>query len=318
MTVIKQLVDKEDFTGYYLLKECELKQTNATPPKDYFDIVLSDKSGTISAKWWDISAADKETFAPMMLVKLKGITHIYRDKLQVKVQRVRKVTPEDGVSITDFVRTAPITSDNLVATIRNVTKEISNEQIQAMVTYCLDKVADKLAHYPAAKTHHHAYFGGLAYHTVRMLEIGRFVCHQRPFLNPDLIYAGIILHDIAKTAEMTAELGVVSEYSVQGKLIGHIALAANWITEAAIKLNIDVDSEVVVVLSHIVLAHHGLLEWGSPVQPQIAEAIALHLIDSLDAKLQMVEDALEATPERDQWTAMVRGLDNKAIYRTNL
>lgn len=316
MTLIKQLTTHEEFTGFYLLKELEIRQTNATPAKDYFDIVLCDASGQAAAKYWDVSPADKETFFPMSLVKVKGVVQTYRDKQQIKIIKIRKATEQDGVSATDFIRSAPIRPVDLIHTIMQAVQSIADPVIRTIVQHCVSKVEEKLLHYPAAKTHHHAYCAGLAYHIVRMLEIGEFLCRQRPFLNPDLIRAGIILHDIAKPEEMIAQLGIVSEYSVTGKLIGHISLASNWITEAAVCHQMPLDSDRVVALQHLVLSHHNLGEWGSPVQPQTAEAVALHHIDALDAKLQMVEDALEATPESERWTPMIRGLDNQAIYRT--
>ncbi|MCQ6563079.1 3'-5' exoribonuclease YhaM family protein [Paenibacillus mendelii] len=315
MTLMKQLTANDEFVGYYLLKELEVKQTNGTPPKDYFDIVLCDASGQMSAKYWDVTPTDKETFFPMELVKVQGIVQTYRERLQVKVFRIRKVTPEDGVTLTDFIRSAPIRPVDLVHMIKQAIHSITDEEIRTVVSFCVAKVEEKLMHYPAAKTHHHAYFAGLAYHIVRMLEIGEFICKQRPFLNPDYIKAGIILHDIAKPEEMIAQLGIVSDYSVQGKLIGHISMVSNWITEAAIRCEYDLQSEKIIGLQHLVLSHHNLGEWGSPVQPQMAEAVALHHIDAMDAKLQMVEDALDTTPETEPWTPMIRGLENKAIYR---
>ncbi|UQZ85653.1 3'-5' exoribonuclease YhaM [Paenibacillus konkukensis] len=318
MTLIKSLVNQDEFVGFYLLKELEVKQTNGTPPKDYFDIVMCDSSGQLSAKYWDVSAADKETFFPMGLVKIRGIVQTYRERLQVKITRIRKATENDGVSLTDFIRSAPIRPVDLVYTIKQVMASIQDDGIKTLVSYCVNKVDEKLMHYPAAKTHHHAYYAGLAYHMVRMLEIADFVCKQRPFLNADLLKAGIILHDIAKPEEMIAQLGIVTDYSVQGKLLGHISMASNWITEAAIHSGIDLQSERVIALQHLVLSHHNLGEWGSPVQPQTAEAVALHHIDALDAKLQMVEDALDSLPESEAWTPMIRGLENKPIYRTKL
>ncbi|CAM3670083.1 MULTISPECIES: 3'-5' exoribonuclease YhaM family protein [Paenibacillus] len=315
MKPINQLSVQDEFVGFYLLKELNLRQTNGTPPKDYFDIILSDSSGQISAKYWDVSIQDKETFFPMQLVKIRGTVLSYRDQPQVKISRIRKATEEDGVSITDFVRAAPIRPIDLLHTIKLAIQDISNPEVKLIVQYCVDKVEEKLMHYPAAKTYHHAYFAGLAYHIVRMLEIGDFICRQRPFLKPDFIKAGIILHDIAKPEEMIAQMGIVTDYSNQGKLIGHIVLASNWIVEAAVAHHIPLESEVVLGLQHLVLSHHNLGEWGSPVQPQTAEAVALHHIDLLDAKLQMVEDALDTTAESEPWTPMVRGLDNKAIYR---
>jgi 3'-5' exoribonuclease len=317
-TVIKNLAEGDEFVGFYLIKELEVKQTNSTPPRDFMDLVLSDSSGQVSAKYWEASTTDKETFFPMVLVKVQGITQIYRDKLQVKVVRIRKATEQDGVSVTDFIRSAPISPDNLQQVIIQAMDSIVDEQMRAVVAYCVNKVEDKLLHSPAAKTHHHAYFGGLAYHIVRMLEIGEFVCKQRPFLNSDLIKAGIILHDIAKPEEMLSQYGIVTEYSNQGKLIGHISMASNWITEAAIKLDIDLDSEKIMALQHLVLSHHNLGEWGSPVQPQLAEAVALHHIDSMDAKLQMIEDTLDTTSSSEEWTPFIRGLENKSFYRLKL
>lgn len=315
MTLINTLTNQDEFTGFYILKELEVKQTNGTPPKDYFDIVLGDSSGQLSAKFWDASATDKETFFPMDLVKVQGIAHTYRERLQVKISKMRKVTDEDGVNITDFIRAAPIQPIDLLYTIKQTLESIQDDEMRTIVNFCVTKVEGKLMHYPAAKMHHHAFYAGLSYHMVRMLELGEFICKQRPFLNSDLIKAGIILHDIAKTEELTAELGIVKEYSVQGKLLGHISMASNWITEAAIRCDIDLHSEKVICLQHMVLSHHNLGEWGSPVQPQMAEAVALHFIDAMDAKLQMVEDALDTTPETEEWTPFIRGLENKAIYR---
>lgn len=318
MTLINQLNSQDEFVGFYLLKEVEIKQTNNTPPKDYLDIVLSDGSGELPAKLWDASSTDKETFFPMGLVKVKGLVQTYRDKLQVKILQIRPAKEEDGVRLTDFIRSAPIPANTLVQIISQVVQEISDQELREIVKFCVQKVEGQLEQAPAAKTHHHNYYGGLAYHMVRMLELGDFLCKQRPFLNADLLKAGIVLHDIAKPEEMVAQLGIVSEYSVPGKLIGHIAMVSSWITEAALKLEIATDSPKVIALQHLVLSHHNLGEWGSPVQPQMAEAVALHHIDTLDAKLQMVEDAMQTTPDKDEWTPIIRGLENKAIYKTRI
>lgn len=318
MTMIKELITNDEFVGFYLLKELELKQTNTSPAKDYFDLVLCDASGQLPAKYWDVKETERDNFSPMTLVKVQGIVQLYREKPQVKISRIRNVRDEDGVSLTDFVRAAPMGATELLEVINKVIESISDPVIRDIVGFCVDKVREKLAHYPAAKMHHHAYFAGLAYHIVRMLEISEFLCKQRSFLNADMIKAGIILHDIAKPEEMIAHLGVVSDYSIQGKLIGHIAMAASWITEAALRLELPLDSEQVIGLQHLILSHHNLGEWGSPVQPQTAEAVALHHIDAMDAKLQMAEDALSATSDKELWTQPIRGLENKALYRMTL
>ncbi|MFC4601138.1 3'-5' exoribonuclease YhaM family protein [Cohnella hongkongensis] len=315
MTLIKDLSTNDEFVGFCLLKELELKQTNTSPAKDYFDLVLCDSSGQLPAKYWDVKETERDNFSPMTLVKVQGIVQLYREKPQLKIIRIRNIREEDGVSLTDFIRAAPMGSTELLEVIDRVIESISDPVIRDSVSFCVDKVREKLAHYPAAKMHHHAYFAGLAYHVVRMLEIGEFLCKQRPFLNADMIKAGIILHDIAKPEEMIAQLGVVTDYSTQGKLIGHIAMAASWITEAALRRELPLDSQQVIGLQHLILSHHNLGEWGSPVQPQTAEAVALHHIDALDAKLQMAEDALSATSDKELWTQPIRGLENKTLYK---
>lgn len=246
--LIKGFKDGDEFVGFYLIKEIEAKQTNSSVKKDYLDLVLADSSGHISAKFWNASKTDIETFFPMCLVKVQGVVQVYRDKLQDKVLRIRKTVEQNGVSITNFIRSAPIGAEELLPVIHQAVSSITNNDIRAIVTFCFEKVKDTIQSAPAAKSHHHAYFGGLAYHIVRMLELGEFICRQRPFLNSDLIKAGIILHDIAKPAEMISEYGIVIDYGNQGKLVGHISMATNWITEAAIKLGIDLESNVIMAL----------------------------------------------------------------------
>jgi len=315
MTQIKSFVVGDEITGFYLLKELELRQTRSTTPKDYFDIVLCDSTGEVQSKFWDVTPTDKETFFPLDIVKVQGVVQTYNDRLQFKISRIRKANEEDGVTLTDFIRSAPIAPVDLVYFIKKTSESIVDDLIRQIVLHCVTRVEDKLMHSPAAKNMHHAYYAGLAYHVYRMLELGEFICKQRPFLDQDLINAGIILHDIAKTEEMESELGIVSDYSLKGKLHGHISLVYGWITEAAVAHAIDLNDERIIALQHIVLSHHNLGEWGSPVQPQLPEAVALHYIDQMDAKLQMVEDAIDTTPDGEQWTPFIRGLENKQIYR---
>lgn len=307
----------DEIVGFYLVKELQVKQTNATPnnpSKDYFDLVLCDTSSEIPAKMWEVSPTDKETFFPLDIVKIKTTVTTFKDKPQLKITKMRKATEEDGYSLTDFIRSAPVQAVDLLHVIKTTAASIGNATIRSIVEYAIAKVGDKLMHYPAAKTHHHAFYSGLAYHICRMLELGDFICRQRPFLNADLLIAGIILHDIAKTEEMEAELGIVSDYSLRGKLLGHIAIGSLWVQEAAMQLGLPLDHENILALQHIILSHHNLGEWGSPVQPQLPEAIALHYIDQLDAKLQATEDAIDMAPVHESWTPKIRTLENQAIY----
>lgn len=164
MSLIKSFVVGDEITGFYLLKELELRQTRSTPPKDYFDIVFSDSSGEIPAKFWDVTTTDKETFFPLDIVKVQGVVQTYNEKLQFKINKIRKANEDDGVFLTDFIRSAPVAPVDLVHMIKKSMESINDSVIRQVVLHCVLKVEDKLMHYPAAKTMHHAYYAGLAYH----------------------------------------------------------------------------------------------------------------------------------------------------------
>ena len=315
MTLIKSMTPGNEVIGFYLAKELQVRQTNGTPAKDYFDITLCDASSEINAKFWDPSPDDKELIFSLDIVKVQGVVQLYQEKPQLKVTRMRKATSEDGYVLTDFIRSAPVQAVDLLHTIKTTAASIQDTSIRAIVEFCIAKVGDKLMHYPAGKSMHHAFYAGLAYHICRMIDLGESICRQRPFLNPDYLKAGIILHDIAKTEEMDAQLGVVSDYSLSGKLLGHIAIACNWVNEAVFRLELSPADERIIALQHIILSHHNKGEWGSPVQPQLAEAVALHYIDQLDAKLQAVEDAIDMTSDHELWTKPIRVIENKPVFR---
>lgn len=157
--LIKDFNDGDEFIGFFLIREIEAKQTNST--KDYLDIVLADSSGQIPAKYWDATKADIETFSSMCLVKVHGLVQLYREKLQAKVIRIRKATDQDEVSVTDFIRSAPVDVDILLSTITNAINSLTSNDIRSVVNYCFEKVKEEIKTSPAAKSHHHAYYGGL-------------------------------------------------------------------------------------------------------------------------------------------------------------
>ena len=172
---------------------------------------------------------------------------------------------------------------------------------------------EKLSYYPAASKNHHEYVSGLAYHTYGMLKVAESFCTLYPSLNKDLLYSGITLHDLGKTVELSGP--VVPEYTLEGKLLGHISISNAMIKETANKLHIE--GEEVTLLQHMILAHHGKNEYGSPVLPQIKEAEILYLIDNIDARMAMMDKALE-TVEYGKFTKRVFSLENRALYKPKM
>ena len=194
----------------------------------------------------------------------------------------------------------------------NGKRELTNPYFRRIVHNILGKYQEAFFEYPAAKRHHHAFVGGLSYHTLSMLRLAKSIAGQYPQINRSLLFAGVIIHDIGKTMELSGAIG--TEYTLKGNLLGHIVIMDEEITKACEELGIDENQEEVLLLKHLVLAHHGKLEYGSPVRPQLLEAEVLHHIDLLDATITMMSNALDKT-EPGAFSERVFGLDNRSFYK---
>lgn len=300
----------EDF---FLLKRCECRQTKSQPPSHYLDIVLSDQSGEINAKLWDCSDLDIADFdgSKNIVVKVKGTVIIYRDELQLKLDVIQHPEPHERIHVSEFVPSAPLHPADMVEEVYQYANKINHPDIQVIVTTILDEKKDDFWKYPAAKSIHHAIYGGLAYHTITMLKIANHLCEVYPSLNRDLLFAGVILHDLCKIDEFEDEFA--SDYSIQGQLIGHITMMANLIHEKAKELKIS--GEIPILLQHMVLTHHGHLEYGSPIQPKLKEAEILHYIDMIDSRMNAMDTAIEKANPKDIFTAPVKALGNRKLYK---
>ncbi len=175
----------------------------------------------------------------------------------------------------------------------------------------LDKVNEKFYKYPAASKIHHGYMGGLAEHTLGMAAVAEDIASLYPQLDRDLLIAGVLIHDLGKTAELGGL--IQSEYSEEGKLTGHISIGHAWLVEVADEKGLA-DTEEALLLRHMVLSHHGKLEYGSPITPEIPEAEVLSLIDNLDARLNTLKNAL-AGIKPGQWTQRIFALENRQFYK---
>lgn len=290
--------------------------TSSERPSEYLDVMVRDQEGSeIFVKFWNVTMDQKKLVEPLTLVEIQGKVGSHRGNKQLVATGVQLAYPPDGLELTDFVKKAPVDSVILVEAIFGAAAKISDYLIRNVVNYCLTKAGKSLHESPAAKDNHHNYYGGLAYHKTRMLQIADFICKQRPTLDKDLLFGGLILHDLAKVEEMNHKMGVVSEYTFKGKMIGHIVLVYGWTVEAATHLGYDSDDPRLVMLQHMILSHHNLGTWGSPTQPQLFEAVALHYIDQLDAKLQMAEDELDKLVAEEGWTSRVFALENKELFK---
>lgn len=308
---IGELAVGENFEGFLLIREAS--KSVASNGKPFLTLILRDRTGEIEAKLWDITDEDESTFTQEKIVQITGVINQFRGKNQLKISTIRPASVADGVKVSDFIEKAPIEQEVIMEKLTEIIFEMKNPAIQRIVRAFIKKYQEELLVYPAATKNHHEYASGLAHHIVSMLALGKEICRLYPQLNQDLLLAGIILHDLGKIHELS---GVASTtYTLEGKLLGHITMMVEEIGEVAKELKIE--GEEVLLLKHIVLSHHGKLEWGSPKTPLIQEAEVLHFIDQLDAKLNMMQRSLAKT-KPGEFTERIYPMENRSLYKPSI
>jgi 3'-5' exoribonuclease len=282
----------------------------ASNGKPFITLILQDVTGEIEAKLWDATPRDEEVYVAEAVVKVEGEITSYRGKKQLRIRSIRPATERDSVKKSDLVPTAPMDVEEMVDRVTQYIFEIKNPTIQRITRALVKKHQNAFFEYPAAVKNHHEYVSGLAYHVVSMLDLAKAIAQLHPELDTDLLYAGVILHDMGKVIEFSG--ASAPNYTLEGKLLGHISIMANEIAETAKALGVE--GEEVVVLQHMILSHHSKPEWGSPKPPLVREAEVLHMIDNLDAKLNMMNRALEQT-KPGEFTERLFAMDNRAFYK---
>ncbi|GKV57075.1 3'-5' exoribonuclease YhaM [Sporosarcina sp. NCCP-2222] len=276
----------------------------------FMTLILQDKSGDIEAKLWDTGEEQEKMYAAATIVKVGGEIHEYRGKNQLRIKSIRPAKEEEGISLSDLVPSAAKSKEELFEELLQFFFEMKNPHIQRITRHILKKHQTDIMVYPAATKNHHDYVSGLLDHVVSMLKLGKAIAELYPTLNKDLLYAGIILHDIGKVVELSGP--IATQYTVEGNLLGHISIMVNEISKAADELGIE--GEEVTLLQHMVLSHHGKEEWGSPKRPMLKEAEMLHYIDNIDAKMNMLNRAMAKTAP-GEFTERIFPLDNRSFYK---
>ena len=304
----------DEIQGFLIVKSVNVKTSSNN--KLYLDLMLGDQTGEINGKVWDANEDMVEQFTAGSVVKAKGTVTSWQSNLQLKIVRIRLATDTDDINYDTLVQSAPLKPKEMYDYIRNVIDEMENEDIKKLVTYLVEEKEDKFLTHPAAKRNHHAIRSGLIYHVYRMLQSGQALSSVYGNINTDLLYAGIILHDLEKINEMAADrLGIVSDYTKEGQLLGHIIMGIKRIDEAA--KHLDVSEEVSQLLQHMVLTHHYEPEYGSPKKPMMPEGELLHYIDMIDARMYDFDKALD-TVEAGAFKDPVFVLDRRRIYKADL
>jgi 3'-5' exoribonuclease len=282
----------------------------ASNGKPFLTLILQDQSGEIEAKLWDVSDGDESIYSAENIVKILGDIQNYRGRNQLKIRQIRPASATDSVKLSDFLETAPVSQDEMASKLTQYIFDMKNPNIQRITRHLLKKHQQAFMEYPAATKNHHEFVSGLAYHVVSMLDLAKSIALLYPSLDQDLLYAGVILHDLGKVFELSGPISTT--YTVEGNLLGHISIMVNEIGKAADELAIT--GEEVIILQHMVLSHHGKAEWGSPKPPLIKEAEILHYIDNLDARMNMLDRALTRV-KPGEFSERVFALDNRSFYK---
>ncbi|WP_017728685.1 3'-5' exoribonuclease YhaM [Halalkalibacterium ligniniphilum] len=298
----------ENLESYFMIKSAT--KAIASNGKPFLTLILCDHTGEIEAKLWGCSPEDEATFISTAIVHISGSVTEYRGRNQLKIASIRPTTALDNVKTADFVRAAPLSQDDMLDQITQYIFEMKNANIQRITRHLLKKHQTAFLESPAATKNHHEFVSGLAYHVVCMLNVAKALAALYPTLDTDLLYAGVILHDLGKVRELSGPLDTA--YTVEGKLLGHISIMVNEIGEASKELGIE--GEEVMVLQHLVLSHHGKGEWGSPKAPLIREAEVLHMIDNIDAKMNMMDRSLERV-QPGEFSERVMAMENRSFYK---
>jgi 3'-5' exoribonuclease len=295
----------------------------ASTGKFYIKAFVSDASGQLVARMWNTTREIFNWLPDSGFVKVRGRIENYQSNLQFIIESVGPAM-EGTFNVADLVAHTKKNIPEMCDKVRELLGTIRNRQLKAIIDAYLDdkQLMDNFCKAPAAMSFHHAYLGGLLEHTINAMQVADAMMPFYPGLNRDLVVAGIFLHDIAKTWELCYDCAF--GYTDSGQLVGHIVKSAIWVEakakEAADKLGEPISQQLVDVLQHIILAHHGTYEFGSPRTPSTPEAIAVHSIENMDAKLMMSLGATrneEGAPAEGNWTEYMKAFGGK-LYRPDV
>jgi 3'-5' exoribonuclease len=279
----------EPVTAHFLVLSKEIRQKKTGEP--YLSLYLSDRTGEIEAKMWDNVAEVMETFERDDFLKVKGIVQVYQNRSQFTIHKLRKLEDHE-VEFADFFPSSERDPEEMFAELRGIVNGFTNPHLKALLNSVLDDepLASRYKMAPAAKTIHHAYRSGLLEHVLSLCQLAKMTAAHYKTIDLDLLLTGAVLHDVGKVEELSYARGF--SYTPDGQLLGHIIQGLRIVHSKFEKLP-DFPPKLRTLVEHMIISHHGELEFGSPKVPIFAEALLLHHLDNLDSKMDAVRGALQ-------------------------
>ena len=299
-------------TSTFLVHIKDIRQKKSGEP--YLSLILGDRTGELEAKMWDNVVEVLESFGRDDFIKVKGLLQVYQNRPQLTIHKMVKVLDRD-VDFADYFPSSERNADEMFAELRAIIGGIGNSHLRLLLDAFMDdeSVARLYRVAPAAKTVHHAFLGGLLEHVLSMCQLCKLTAPHYRNIDLDLLLAGAVLHDIGKLAELTYDRSF--GYSVEGQLLGHIVIGLRMLGERLRQFP-DFPPRLRTMLEHLIVSHHGELEYGSPKIPLFPEALLLHHLDNLDSKME----CMRATIAKDRhvdgcWTAYNAPLERAVLKK---
>ena len=311
-TALRDLAPGERFCGVYLLKSAQTGVTSTGKP--YLSFRLADLTGELPGKAWDYAGPLGGGDAGQS-VWVRGRVELYQNALQAALEEIRLTDERDEVDPARLVPAAPHDPEKMLAYVRKTLEGLEDADYRAVCLAVLDRRQDAFAALPGGKTMHHSFRHGLLMHTANMMRQAAGLARiYADVIDRSLLIAGAFLHDIGKLSEYaTSQLGLVSDYSREGQLLGHLFLGAEEVGSTARALGIA--EEKTLLLQHLIVSHHGRAEFGAVVPPKCAEAELLANIDMIDSRMEIFREALADTAPGQFSKQRVYGQYNSFLYR---
>ena len=313
MYFIENFKDGDKVSGVYY---CKSKQSAVSRAgKEYENVILSDKTGSIDTKIWDPNSLAIKEFSPSDFVEVSGMVSLYNGKLQFKLDSAR-VADEGEYNPTDYMASSRFDIEEMSKEFFDMIKSINNKYLRTLLENIFVEDTEFFNIFKkasAAKSVHHGYLGGLLEHSLSVARLTSLMCSNYDYANRDLAVTAAMLHDVGKIRELSPF--PENDYTDEGNFLGHIVIGYEMVMEKVKQIDGFPDM-LAMQIGHCILSHHGELEYGSPKKPSIAEAVALSMADNMDAKLETLREALEAKDTND-WLGYNRWLDSNIRRTTN-
>jgi len=299
---IKDFQENMTVSGFFAVFSKELRKTKTD--KEYLDLTLVDKTGSINAKIWDKVGEFSNKFEKGDPVAVKAYVTSYNNELQLKIDSVRRVILDQdkdfGFNYADIIPTTEKDIEKMWNEIQSAIQSIENQNIKRIVLDIYGEHKETIKTHPASMILHHAFRGGLLEHTHSMLKIADGICKNYSELDRDFVISGILLHDIGKLIELEPDLATT--YTDSGNFIGHIVLGRDILLKAISKID-DFPELLKLKMEHMILSHQGKLEWQSPKEPMFLEALVVYYIDEIDTRINQMKREIESDKTEGDWTS---------------